>query len=168
MTHASTTIQHDSRSSSIDPVVIRTAYRSINDPETSLAITIRSEWPSVAPTRASSITDEWAPQVEVSSTQADSVKFRALVREWKSCRTASSSISEITQHLAYQKIIGMGKRAVPLILKQLSLEGDEPAHWFRALHVITLEQPVSHADRGNTIKMARAWLEWGKRNGYEW
>ena len=62
----------------------------------------------------------------------------------------------------------MGKSAVPLILKQLGLEGDEPAHWFRALHVITLEQPVSHANRGNTIKMARAWLEWGRRNGYEW
>jgi len=93
-------------------------------------------------------------------------RFQRLVREWKSRNTASSLVIDHIQHPAYQKIIGMGEKAVPLLLDQLRDEGDDPDHWFWALHVITEQDPVPAADRGNTVRMSAAWLEWGGRDAH--
>jgi len=38
---------------------------------------------------------------------------------------------------AYQKIIGLGPDAVPLIIAQMQSEADEPDQWFWALQVLT-------------------------------
>jgi hypothetical protein len=62
----------------------------------------------------------------------------------------------------YQRIIGMGWPAVPLILEELSREPDQ---WFLALEAITEENPVNPEDAGKVCVMARAWLEWGRRSG---
>lgn len=67
---------------------------------------------------------------------------------------------------AYQRIIGMGPDAVPLILAQLEAEGDDPDQWFWALRAITAANPVKPEDQGNTVKMAEAWLRWAKHEGY--
>ena len=69
---------------------------------------------------------------------------------------------------AYQSIIGMGESVVPLILSQLYNEGDEPDQWFWALTAITGANPVKDEDRGDFVKMAQVWLEWGLREGYVW
>ena len=61
----------------------------------------------------------------------------------------------------------MGPRAIPLILKQLESEGDQPDMWFWALRTLTNADPVSEADRGNIVRMANAWLEWGRQR-YVW
>ena len=90
-------------------------------------------------------------------------KFRRLVREWKSRDCASSLVMDHICLPAYQKIIGMGKAVVPLLLEQLRHEGDNPDHWFWALHFITEEDPVPAEDRGDMVGMAAAWLEWGRR-----
>lgn len=43
-------------------------------------------------------------------------------------------------HPAYQQIIGMGEKALPLILRDLR---DRPTgHWFWALNAITGEEPT--------------------------
>jgi hypothetical protein len=63
----------------------------------------------------------------------------------------------------YQKIIGMGMAAVPLILEELQREPDQ---WFWALEVITDENPVPPEAAGRVRLMADAWIEWGKRHGW--
>lgn len=65
-------------------------------------------------------------------------------------------------HPAYQEIIGMGERAIPLLLGELRREPDD---WFWALHAITGVNPVPEASRGNVQAMADAWVEWGLQNG---
>jgi hypothetical protein len=63
----------------------------------------------------------------------------------------------------YQQIIGMGDRALPLILSELQRE---PDHWFWALEAITQENPVPPEAAGRVRQMADAWLMWGKQHGY--
>ena len=98
----------------------------------------------------------------------DWLTFQRLVHEWQAERGATSSITEAALCPAYQNIIGMGELVVPLILDQLQAEGDEPDQWFWALSAITRANPVRDADRGDYVKMAKAWLEWGKNEGYAW
>lgn len=74
-----------------------------------------------------------------------------------------SLMSDVVMNKAYQQIIGMGAPVVELILQDLKRE---PDHWFWALRSITGENPVEEGDRGRVGKMAEAWLEWGRRNGY--
>ena len=62
----------------------------------------------------------------------------------------------------YQRIIGMGPPAVPLILRELHREPDQ---WFWALEAISEENPVPPEAAGTVREMARAWIEWGKRQG---
>lgn len=92
------------------------------------------------------------------------LKFQCLVVQWGVERGAMSSITEAAMCPAYQSIIGMGPSAVPLILAELRLEGDEPDQWFWALKAITGADPVSDEDRGDFVAMARAWFEWAEEN----
>lgn len=91
-------------------------------------------------------------------------KFQTLASQWKQETKHLSLISDIVLNKAYQQIIGMGKPAVPLLLKALK---EQPDHWFWALRSITGENPISPADRGRLPKMAEAWLQWGKEHGYQ-
>jgi len=90
-------------------------------------------------------------------------RFHHLVREWKDAKVFTSSGTEIALHPAYQQIIGMGKEAIPLILKELQREQD---HWFWALKAITGEDPVPPSDRGKLPNMTEAWLRWAQAHGY--
>jgi hypothetical protein len=63
---------------------------------------------------------------------------------------------------SYQKIIGMGLEAVPLILEEL---GREPSQWFWALEAITDENPVPPEAAGKVRLMAKAWIQWGREHG---
>jgi len=92
------------------------------------------------------------------------MKFQELVAQWQKERGARSSITAISMMPTYQRIIGMGEDAVPLILKQLRSEGDQPDQWFWALQAITGANPVDPEDRGDFPKMAQAWLKWGEEN----
>lgn len=83
-------------------------------------------------------------------------------------RGVSSSITEGVLCSAYQGIIGMGTAAVPLLLRQLEAEGNDPDQWFWALRAITRCQPVPEEDFGNFSKMAQSWLKWGRQSGYVW
>ena len=62
----------------------------------------------------------------------------------------------------------MGPTAVPLLLRQLETDGDNPDQWFWALRAITGCRPVPEEYLGNFVQMARSWLEWGKQRGYVW
>jgi hypothetical protein len=96
----------------------------------------------------------------------NAAKFQALTLEWQQQHAAMSSITEMASLPAYQKIIGLGEDAVPMILAQLKDEGAEPDQWFWALRALTDADPVPPEDRGNSMKMAQAWIAWGENLGY--
>jgi hypothetical protein len=98
--------------------------------------------------------------------KAEEAKFKRLAEAWQKDTAIHSSMTKIVMHPAYQKIIGMGSDALPFLFKQLRLEGDEPNHWFWALAAITDKNPVPQESRGHIAEMSKAWLEWGRENGY--
>ncbi len=63
----------------------------------------------------------------------------------------------------YQQIIGLGREAVPFILKEYQLR---PHHWWWALESITGENPTTPQMKGDFQAIRMAWLDWGKRRGY--
>lgn len=88
-------------------------------------------------------------------------KFKQLSDRWRGETKYLSSLSKITMHPAYQKIIGMGERAVPLILREMQQRG---GHWLWALHAITDEDPAPpNATFGEAVQ---AWLDWGRQRQY--
>jgi hypothetical protein len=91
-------------------------------------------------------------------------QFNRLARIWKSETELISKMSRKFMHPAYQKIIGMGEPAIPLILKDLAKHG--PNDWFWALTAISDENPITEELAGNMVAMTEAWLQWGKRAGY--
>ena len=98
--------------------------------------------------------------------EADLVgRFQALAAEWRREVAWTSSITDIAMHPAYQQIIGMGQAVVPLLLRELD---QRPDHWFWALRAITGVDPVLPEHRGKLSEMAKAWLDWGRQQGYTW
>lgn len=89
--------------------------------------------------------------------------FRELVRRWKEERGPSSSTTELAMCPSYQRLIGLGPVAVPLLLHELERE---PDHWFWALKAITGADPVPAASRGKLREMTQCWLDWGRQQEY--
>jgi len=89
--------------------------------------------------------------------------FARLVREWEEATRFISSMTEMAIHPAYQRIIGLGPAALPLIFRELRRN---PDHWFWALKAITGEDPVPPATRGNLGSMTEVWLQWGTERGF--
>ena len=87
-------------------------------------------------------------------------RFRELAETWRRETALFSFVQQRAMHPAYQRIIGMGWLAVPLILQQLRRQ---PDHWLWALHSITGEEPA-HATDGFQAAV-EAWLRWGFERG---
>jgi len=87
--------------------------------------------------------------------------FSELAGQWRKETGMLSAIQQKVIHPAYQRIIGMGKPVLPLILRELQQKRE---HWIWALQAITGE---NIAQTGSNFKEAvTAWLEWGKVKGY--
>jgi len=97
--------------------------------------------------------------------EADQATFDILAKQWIEETQSASSVTRKVRHPAYQRIIAMGERAIPPILRDLERE---PRMWGPALHAITGALPVPPADAGKVAHIARAWLDWAKDNGYVW
>ena len=89
-------------------------------------------------------------------------RFQRLAAEWKRKSHYMSNTAQMAILPPYQRIIGMGLDAVPLILQELQREPDQ---WFWALEAITEEDPVPDEAKGKVAQMALAWIEWGKERG---
>src|SRR5438270_5309892 len=89
--------------------------------------------------------------------------FLELAEQWRRETAVLSSVSKKALHPAYQRIIGMGPAAIPLILRELQRS---PGHWFWALTAITGEDPIRPEDAGDVQKMTEAWLDFGRAKGY--
>ena len=96
-----------------------------------------------------------------SSSHTPDEEFQELAARWRDETEHLSSTSVFT-HPAYQRIIGMGRPVVPLLLRDLPRT---QSHWFWALRAITGENPVAPEDAGNVQKMMDAWLAWGEAHG---
>ena len=90
-------------------------------------------------------------------------RFERLRDQWKEQSRYLSNTAQMALLTPYQRIIGMGTAAVPLILEELRRE---PDHWFWALEAITEENPVSSQDAGRVPAMVTAWLRWGIERGF--
>ena len=86
--------------------------------------------------------------------------FDKLKTEWKSKTRHMSNSAQMATVWSYQQIIGMGRPALPLILKELERETD---HWFWALEAISGENPIAAEQAGQVEDMAKAWIEWGQQ-----
>jgi hypothetical protein len=82
--------------------------------------------------------------------------FAELAAEWRRDTRFLSSITEMASHPSYQKIIALGRPAIPLILREIE---QRPDHWFWALNAITGEDPVDPED--DFDQAVEAWLRWG-------
>jgi len=89
-------------------------------------------------------------------------EFCSLVDTWREETGMYSSISSKVQHPAYKRIIEMGEKALPLILRELR---DRPAYWFEALKAISKQTPVPPSDRTDVMRTRELWLNWGKERG---
>ena len=53
--------------------------------------------------------------------------FHELVATWRKETRFTSSVTDMAMHRSYQRIIGLGPAAVPLLLRELERQ---PDHWF--------------------------------------
>lgn len=90
-------------------------------------------------------------------------RFERLAAEWKQKSLYLSNTAQMSMLPPYQRIIGMGWPAVPLILEELRRNPDQ---WFWALEAITEENPVPREAAGIVPQMAEAWIKWGKQRGF--
>lgn len=87
--------------------------------------------------------------------------FDKFKEEWQNDTAIISNPNQIAMHPAYQRIIGMGANAVPLIIREMV---KKPGHWFWALKAITGEDPVPEETRGSIKRMTDLWLDWWEEN----
>lgn len=92
-------------------------------------------------------------------------RFRTLESIWTAETGHLSSTTKIINHPAFQEILTLGPRVIPLMLRDLEAR---PRLWVWALPRITGVDPIAECDCGNIAKMSQAWLQWAKENGYEW
>lgn len=83
------------------------------------------------------------------------------MQQWQRDTRFTSSVSDIVMHPAYQRIIGLGPRVLPLIFTELS---KAPGHWFWALRSIV---GTDVAKDTRTIEDATGeWLAWAREHNY--
>lgn len=88
--------------------------------------------------------------------------FSNLRQQWLDATMFSSSVREIIIHPAYQRIIGLGPRVLPLIFDQL--QRGRSGHWFWALAAITGEDPA--AGITSMTEASQRWLNWANEHNY--
>lgn len=89
-------------------------------------------------------------------------KFQRLATQWRKETRHISSIHEKSMNMAYQKIIAMGRDALPFIFRDFQRTHDD---WVWALQAITEAEPVSEQfDDFNEV--VEAWLDWARKHDY--
>jgi hypothetical protein len=101
--------------------------------------------------------------VEGGWVNADYIKFDRLKNSWLREIEPAHKLHEIFLLPSYQKIIGMGKQAVPFLFHELRTT---PNWWFYALSMILEIDPTSAVSQGNLTKLTAEWLAWAKEYGY--
>ena len=100
------------------------------------------------------------PVIAATSTETEEL-FQSLAQQWRAETAHLSLILKKVTHPAYQRIIGLGPVAIPLILRELELK---PGFWFWALQALTGEDPAP--PDATVDETVQAWLQWGKEHQY--
>jgi hypothetical protein len=87
-------------------------------------------------------------------------KFANYKTQWLAQAQLLSRQKDMVALLAYLQIIGMGREALPYLLRELEIR---PNWWFVALQAITSEDPVPEEHYGDLIAMTKDWLELAKQ-----
>ena len=87
--------------------------------------------------------------------------FYELASAWKIQTAHFSTTYHKVNNTNYLKIIGMGEKALPYILRDLE---EAPEHWFVALNSIAKPEinPINEEDFGDMVEMSKAWVNWGR------
>jgi hypothetical protein len=89
--------------------------------------------------------------------------FLRLKNQWLDETRFTSSSTIIYNNGAYKKIISLGAKSIPWIIRDLKKTN---AHWFNALTKITGVNPI-HPDHSGIISaMAQDWINWAEAKGY--
>ena len=97
-----------------------------------------------------------------SKSEIDWLEFSLLAAQWKQDTRHMSSLRQVFASRYYQRILEMGAdRIVPLIIRQLIVEGSQPYHWFAPRTVLTKQDPAQ--GRLNNVRdISQAWIDWGR------
>ena len=88
-------------------------------------------------------------------------EFEELASQWRRDTAFLSIATQKAMHPSYQKIIGMGRDALPLIFAELKARGGD---WIWALEMIVRnENPAAGTTKLNDA--VEAWLNWGRKHG---
>ena len=90
--------------------------------------------------------------------------FEQLATEWHEETGGHSVTSRIVGHPNYLRIIGLGPRAIQLILRDLRENG---GWWFAALKALTGEDPSGPGDATRYDELEKAWFHWAEERGFE-
>jgi hypothetical protein len=90
-------------------------------------------------------------------------KFLRLRNQWLEETMFTSNSTMIYSNGAYKKIIGLGEKSIPWIIRDLRKSN---AHWFSALSKITGTDPIQPEHSGIISKMAEDWINWAEEKGY--
>lgn len=83
-------------------------------------------------------------------------RFARDAKEWKQESEFMSVVTDMVLLDSYQRIIGLGPAAIPLIIEDLKRNG--PEHWFWALTAIVGEDQAHGAT--DVPSAAQAWINW--------
>jgi hypothetical protein len=86
-------------------------------------------------------------------------RFDRDAAEWLEKSEYMSTVHDMAMLPSYQRIIGLGPAAVPLIIERLRRDGD---HWLWALVSIVGEDKAAGAT--TVSEAARRWIEWYDMN----
>jgi len=86
--------------------------------------------------------------------------FIDLARRWRAETGHLSIVQQKIMNRSYFEIIGLGRPALPLLLRELEAR---PAHWFLALSSISRENPVRPG--ASFDDAVEDWLDWGRCQG---
>jgi hypothetical protein len=110
--------------------------------------------------------DGWCRDYDfTASTKTKSLEdeFSELVQQWNISCGPTSSLTQMISDANYLRIIGLGRPAIPLLLRELV---ERPDHWDLALRAITGVTVTEGTDEGNLARTAAKWIRWGKEHGY--
>lgn len=99
---------------------------------------------------------------ETSAIDKTKQEFETLVKTWKKATSHFSYTTQRIIHPAHLRIIGMGEKALPLILQEMN--NYPSGNWFTALEAISGFDAAK--DAHNIREAIHLWLEWGKQNQY--
>ncbi len=147
----------------LSPICVQPASASVPQPHLSKKVECILSIPSLenpcfAQESAISILQCEGVQAEGEGTVVE--RFHQLAAEWSKEVQNVSSLTAMSAHPKYRKIVDLGWDAVPAML--LDLE-ENHGFWFPALKEITGIQPFDRSDAGNGKRMIEAWVRWGKR-----